>query len=563
MTRDDLLYRFKRHWLSGVLFLIPLIFYLVGVLILHLPELYQHIMLTLTAVMGIHVLDRLFLIKDTEEALDRLSQDIRRDISIQTESLTDTSKSLEAMARSGIIQIYPSRIEAAKDIRNDIADPANSKVRLIGISLNDFVQGMDQTLMEAWNTIQAFVRNEKSIDDRKRGLDIRVLIIDPKCFGAKLRSEAESKSSSALQERLETDVHAAAKDLQKLTTEANPDETGVGFQCRLYRLPPTLFLCWVDSVCYVQQYHFWSSRDNRTPTPILKFRKLAASATTYPYHREMEHHFDWIWENAAISVDDYLNAAVVGIDQGINQCGAENFYTDSEKARKRIVYLLQHAEKKVSIQGISLNSFFKPGALREAVSGVLETGKAELEILLLDPDSEQAKYRSYRERLFVSEDQDYKSYLNQGEHEKSELYQDTNRTIQNIRHMIEDIGRRKDDSKWMPRLKVGLYGSAPACFILRVDDRVLVEQYHYGKIVRETRAILGKDMPLVEYSEAPSQLYKDESNPLRRPFGLLVDHFNYALAQARKLKLMEATNDTPRRTSYTEKKYKRDQVAGG
>jgi hypothetical protein len=533
---SDLLSRFKRHLLSAMLFLIPLSLYLVGTLILHFHELFQHIMLTLTAVMGIHVLDRLFLLKDTEEALGSLIRHIRRDISAQTGSLISTSKSLEAMDRCGIVQTYPSRTEAAQDIRNDIADPANSKVRLIGISLNDFVVGMDQTLMEAWKTIQAFVRGQRRINDKERGLDIRVLIIDPKCFGAKLRSEAESKYSSALQKRLESEVHAAAKDLQKLAMEARPGETGVSFECRLYRLPPILFLSWVDSVCYVQQYHFWSYRDNQTPTPILKFRSFAASASTYPYHREMEHHFDWIWDNAAIPVDDYLESGVVGTDQGINQCGVVNVYTDSNKASDRIVHLLRRAEKKVSVQGISLNSFFKPGALREAVSSVLENGKAELEVLLLDPDSEQAQYRSYRERLLVSADQGYEGYMKDGEHKKSELYQDTNRTIQNIRYMVEDIRRRKGSS-WAPHLTVGLYASAPACFVLRVDDRLLVEQYHYGKIVRETRAILGKDMPLVEYCEAPSRLYEDESNPLRRPFGLLADHFEYALAQARKLKL--------------------------
>jgi hypothetical protein len=533
---SDLFSRFKRHWLSAVLFLIPLTLYITGSTILRFPGLFSHIMLTVTAVMGIHVLDRLFLVVDTQKALDRLVHGIREDISEQTHSLIRTSTSLEAMDRCGIVRTYASRVDAAKDIRNDLANPANSKVRLIGVSLNDFVQGMDLTLMEAWTTVQNFVRGKKRIDDQIRRLDVRVLIIDPRCFGAKLRSEAESESSSALSLRLETDVDAAAKALQRLMAEARPSETGVSFECRLYRLPPILFLCWTDVGCYVQPYHFWSSRDNRTPTPVLKFRKLSRSVATYPYHEEMEHHFDWIWENAAIPVADYLDGAVVGTDQGINQCGAANIYTDSHKASRRIVHLLKRACKKVSIQGISLNSFFKPGELREAVSSVLEEERAEVEVLLLDPESEQAKYRSYRERLFVSGDENYDTYLSRGQHERSELYYDTNRTIRNIQEMVEDIRRRKGRD-WVPRLTVALYASAPACFILRVDDRVLVEQYHYGKIVRQTRAILGKDMPLFEYCETPSTLYREESDPLRRPFGLLVDHFQYAMAQARRLEV--------------------------
>jgi hypothetical protein len=159
MSKDSgVLLRFRRHWLSAVLFLIPLVLYLAGALLLHLSELYQHILLTITAVMGIHLLDRLFLIKDTEDALNSLVGDVRHDIAVQTESLLKTSRSLEAIDRCGIVQVYPTRVEAARDISTDITGPGNSRVRLMGISLNDFVQGMDQTLLEAWSTIQAFVR---------------------------------------------------------------------------------------------------------------------------------------------------------------------------------------------------------------------------------------------------------------------------------------------------------------------------------------------------------------------------------------------------------------------
>lgn len=101
--------------------------------------------------------------------------------------------------------------------------------------------------------------------------------------------------------------------------------------------------------------------------------------------------------------------------------------------------------------------------------------------------------------------------------------------------MLEHITQR--NAGLVPKLTVGLYASAPACFVLRIDDRVLVEQYHYGKIVpEETPAILGKDMPLFEYWASTPELYKSKSDPLRMPFGLLVDHFEYALAQSRLLK---------------------------
>ncbi|MBI1765272.1 MAG: hypothetical protein HYR56_27985, partial [Acidobacteria bacterium] len=377
----DLVERFKRHLYSAAVFAFLLILLFVSDL-LQVSATFQHILLTLTAVMFIHLLDRLYLIKDTNEALDKLfgavrtdtkaqtdslnqkSQElletskklineqtdsltqksqqllessselissvrtgitaqmdqliggVRTDIKGQTDSLIHTSKSLEAMDRCGLIRVYPTRIEASEDMRKDITNPANSKMMLIGISLNDFVQGIDHTLREAWETIQAYILGTKRIDDPKQGLDIRILIIDPKCLGAKLRSKAESESVSALAFRLETDVRAAAEALHRLEAEAakNSSTTGVKFECRLYRLPPIMFLCWIDSICYAQQYHFWSKRDNRTPIPVFKYRRLDASA--YPYHKEMENHFEWIWKNASIKVSDYLETEVVGTDEG-------------------------------------------------------------------------------------------------------------------------------------------------------------------------------------------------------------------------------------------------------
>ena len=194
----------------------------------------------------------------------------------------------------------------------------------------------------------------------------------------------------------------------------------------------------------------------------------------------------------------------------------------------------------MSIQGISLHSFFKAGPLREAISGVLAAGKVDVEVLLLDPDSDQARFRSYRERLFGSPLQAYEDFLQTGDHEKSDLYHDTRRTVDNVNDTIANLRRGKGNT-WQPRLTLGLYDTAPGCFVLRVDDSVFVEQYHYGKIAKETHAILGKDMPLVEYARTPSQIcekvYTKESNPLRRPFDLLVDHFGYALAQAKKVEL--------------------------
>lgn len=527
-------FKFPKNFWIGVTFLIPLALAIINPLIIKLPEIYQHLFLTLTAIFGVHLLDRIFFIGDTEKALKNLVSNVQKDIGDQTGSLLSMSKSLEVMDHCGIAQLYQSRVDAAMDISSDIIDPSNTKIRIMGISLNDFVQGMDVTLVGAWKTIQQFVLGERQINDPSKGLDIRCLIIDPFCFGAVLRSESESEASSAIAKRLEQDVNAAARDLQKLSKAANYTHTKVKFECKMYRLPPILFLSWTDSGCYVQQYHFWSSRDNRTPIPVLKYRSLPTTSITYPYHKEMEHHFEWIWQNASVSLDEYIVGNSIGIDKGMQECGAINIFTNKDKGFDRIAYLLKKADQNVSIQGISLNSFFKVGQLRELLSGILADDKVNLEVLLLDPDSHQAKLRSYRERLFEAPDQSYDDYI-LNDHFKSDLYHDTNRTMDYIKQMLSDL-RRKKGAAWIPKIRVRKYDSAPACFILRVDGHILVEQYHYGKISTEMRSILGKDMPLVEYldlTDQQSSLYT--SDPFRQPFGLLVDHFRYAFGEAREV----------------------------
>jgi hypothetical protein len=78
------------------------------------------------------------------------------------------------------------------------------------------------------------------------------------------------------------------------------------------------------------------------------------------------------------------------------------------------------------------------------------------------------------------------------------------------------------------RFQVRIYDSAPACFLLVIDDTVFVEQYHYGKLVPgqdEYPVVLGKNMPPVEYSHDSSDLY--ETDALRNSVELLKDHFEF------------------------------------
>lgn len=451
---------------------------------------------------------------------------LKKEINENLQNLFHASASLEAMSQSGIFRIYPSRRIASEDIATDLIAPNTSKIRLIAISLNDFVRGDQPVLNRAWQEIEQYIRGHKELPKKTKSLDIKILIIDPECFGAQLRSRGECRDQCPPPGRLRTDVFETVKYLLELIKicEKNHSDSKISISFRLYRLPPLLFLCQTDDVSYVHQYHFWASRNSDVPIPVFRYTDIPQGRISKSLHREMTDHFDWIWSEASIDPDEFLRAKSVGIDKGIYQSGAVNVFNDPKIARQRIIWHINHAKKKLYIQGISLNSFFniKEPDIFAPIKRLLMNNKIEIKILLLNPDSEQAKIRSYREHLFADTNISFYEYkANPRLHINSKLFRETVETITTIKDAIMNINKGNFTAK--------LYDTSPACFTLIVDDFVLVEQYHFGKTIpdnfsSEEPIILGKDMPLFEYS-IPGCLY--ESTPARTPLILLNNHFDF------------------------------------
>jgi hypothetical protein len=528
--------RLRLHWRAAVFFLVPFAVYLTSSVYHYLDEMWLHIFLTLTVVTGVHLLDRLVLSEEFQRSLRDLIGEardaIQKAVEKQTVELVDSSRSLDAMRNSGVGEIYATRVKAGEDICQSLCRTDISSVRMLGISLNDFVQRTDENLGLAWDTLRKRLSGEEPVSES--GLDVRLLLIDPRCVGARMRSMAESETEASLRSRLREQVESAATELHELQSRVS-SRSNISFKCRLYRLPPTLFLVWCDDTAYVQPYHFWSARDNNTPVPILRYTE--AVGLDYDYHREMKHHFDYIWEHASIDVSEHVEAAAVGTDPGIHKGGTQNVYHNASRAKDRMVHLLEHAQHYVVIQGISLHSFFTPGRLLSALGNAMRERGDQLHvtILLLNPDCEQAKIRSYRERTRVWEKASIAEFVEQGGHQKSDLYRHTEKSLDAIREFVH-VHRNDETSKPID-LRVGLYSSAPSCFALLADHRVMIEQYHYGKIVPDaTRLILGKDMPLFEYIDwthpdltefelGGLALYAHD--PLRMPYVLIRDHLDY------------------------------------
>jgi hypothetical protein len=549
-AKKRFIYLVRRNTIAVGAFFIALILAGLSHVVPQLPTWVTELLLAVAAGATVHLLDRLLFFKEVTEALDQINHAIVADISDTTATLIKTLgsninlslnnlltsvrenvNSLQSLVRSGAVQLYATRDDAARDIHRDLTNSDNRKIRLIGISLNDFLLAPSGNALfrDAWARIRRLIENK----ERNSGdIDIRILIIDPTCLGAQLRSHGEARSNPLVLGRLNNDVTTVIKELLELEKICTQEH--VLFQCKLYRLPPILALYLTDSVSYIQQYYFWSTREDAVPFPILKFTDSQPGAGKHAIHSQLEKHFDWIWDHASIGIKEYHDEYSFGFEKGVLQVGMKNVYTDPAEGRERMNQALLNAKHTVTLQGVSLHSFFNTKEntiLFQAILRLIKDGKVDLELFFLDPESDQAVMRSYREYLFAQPSYKWEAYLgtNRALHRASTLYADTLASKDELKAMICDIAVEKNETDWQPKLKAGYYSWAPHCFLLRVDNAMFVEQYHYGKLSTGTRIILGKDMPLVEYINEPDKIFE----PSRRTaFALLENHLEFIRGHA-------------------------------
>ena len=407
--------RTRRTLTAAALLLLAVTGYVASKYVPNVPLPLSEFFLAVTAAMSVHLLDRLWLFHDTEQSLGRVESTIIRNVSDETGSMirqldehTEQAlrqilisirqgvKSMEAMNRSGVSRIYETREEAASDIAKDLTSSTTTKIRIIGISLNDFVLRKGPAdLGEAWSSICE--RITRSSKNNQSELELKVLFIDPNCLGAHLRSMAEVRLHGYQAGRLGDDVRMTTEELLRLE-----EEIGRGEIARMYRTPPILFLVLTNSAAYVQQYYFWSTRIRNKEFPILRFQNVPSGHEPHSIHAELEMHFDWIWDRASIGLRDYHIQHSTGTDTGLLQSSLVNIYCDSSDALERMVCLLSNAHDRASIQGISLHSFFsRTSSLFRQLSRLLKEDKVGIDIMFLDRDCEQAKFRAYREFTFA------------------------------------------------------------------------------------------------------------------------------------------------------------------
>lgn len=115
------------------------------------------------------------------------------------------------------------------------------------------------------------------------------------------------------------------------------------------------------------------------------------------------------------------------------------------------------------------------------------------------------------------------------------LYRDAEESINNAKDFLKEL----EGQNTQHNIHIKVYSSASECFMLLTDDSVLVEQYHYGKIrppeedaEKIKSKILGGDVPVIEYKKPKPQILRD--HPLRNPYGIFKDHFEYVFTHCAK-----------------------------
>lgn len=456
-------------------------------------------------------------VTETIKKHDELMKDelFRHDKCVQSEikSITHSSSSLIALSDVNASRIYDKRNKASEDILTAIQSGDIDRIQLIGISLNDITRDENTDFHKIWKTLLGILEGRYEIRHNSK-LKIQMLIIDPASEGAYLRASAEETEGAP--SRLYRDVWGS---MEKFYSTKKKVTEFVEFDVKLYRLPPILFMIRTNNVSFVQQYYFRPSHETTVSIPVLKYHRSDTS-NEITVHDELENHFNWIWDSASISLEEYIEGYSRGTFRACINANISNIFLEErireiqDKNRSRIgrlKHLIGKTKKRLWIKGITLTSYFSlESELYKVILKVCKQSDIDVRILLLDPECRQAKIRSFREYLLRHHDADLDSF-DQTKREGERLYREANVTLDNIKYGL--IPYLSEESK--KNIQVGVYSSAPEAFLLLTDDYVLVEQYHYGQIVADT-GVLGRNVPLVEYEKQGDGIYN-----------IFEDHYNY------------------------------------
>lgn len=470
-----------------------------------LSEICKVLFITGSVTIFLHILFKKISEIETKERESRLKGQLKSlecEVKRITQELAKYIGSLGTIITERIVAIHKSRDDAKDVIKNELKNKENNKIRIIGISLRDFLKG-DRLFYGEWGEIL------ERLKDKGDNLKVQLLLIDPCCKQAVDRAESEEPRVILHGER-----NLYIEVTQILTTI---DDMLIGvregsLEVKIYDTSPNCFLIITDNYTFVEQYHY---REEITSgfMPVIQYD------ITSKVGKEMIRHFDFVWSRSR-DFKTYIKEKQRGIAEAIKDSKIVNMYLDRELLTKRLTYLIETVPGEIAVVGISLSSYITPGSILISGFDMKEKLNRSIRLLLLNPLSKQAKYRGAKES-----NHPYKGYT-LAIHKQHRLYNDTMASIREVDRLatLENPIRGK------------LYSSAPSCFCFITEESIFIEQYHYGqtaaaKRVKET--VLSRVVPVIEYT-------KDST-----VYSLMKDHFDYVWEECSiSLKEFEGEKDT-------------------
>jgi hypothetical protein len=432
------------------------------------------------------------------------------------------SRASDALVRMGVVDIFRSPEDVAAKISAVLADPAVTEIRLLGLSLNTLFGGRRYARGPDWpdQRLERLLLGEEPGHADRTGIRVRVLLVDPDCLSLRLLTHGPAGDSGLELGRLTDEIHYVANRLNKLSKDVARRRNGNSLQVRFYRAVPPFFLFAARQGVFTRSYYHGIAADPHAAEPAAVWHFSAESAA----HRATCRHFDAIWDTDSVPCEEFLSHKAIGTDQGIGEGGILNIYTSQESAQQRISWLISHAKRRVWIQGVSLSHHLSQPLERDMLE-LLQKHSVETRVLILDPDSDQAVRKSYRDYLLDQEGGtviDYDTYAQDRYlHNASQFYGRLRHSAQRLEGMSAKATAGN--------FQVRQYACAPTSYILIADDHALIEQFHYGKPVGAGGSIkaqlqLAREMPLIEYGRPGSDLFAPE--PWLDPLAVIEDHFS-------------------------------------
>ncbi len=413
------------------------------------------------------------------------------------------------------------RIVEGKSVRLLMLDPYSSggglKRRVTQMEWEGFFQKLDNSLGD----LAELVADAKGERARRRATET-----DAKAEGEHSGAAATGNEAKAgAPEAPVTVENAEGEERKKPAKECTPD-----VEIRLCRSFPTCHLILSKHHVLLQPSILHSELyDREKAIPMVKYAESDHPAL----FRDLNEHFDKVWQHDSITFDEYKKGREIGVYQALTGTNVQNIYMPRHDNKdfdpiKRMKFLIKNTKEILWVKGVSLyHTLGERGLIHATFLGKYkEIGN--IRMLVLDPCCAQAQMRAFREHLirYPESEQGYEGFRDKEGWTEGPLFTDTNASIKNGGELSRALNEERGAPANEP-FSVRTFTSAPDAFIMITDDSVLFEPLHYGSkrpIYNTPKGpILSGDMPMIEFSKGDGSGVYDM---LKESFQFVFDHFS-------------------------------------